>query len=52
MIKAQVRRMLGMEGHKVLRLRRVQVRDPKLQSAAHRVKSREWNVSKQKWNLC
>jgi len=21
-------------------------------SAAHRDKSREWNVSKQKWNLC
>ena len=24
----------------------------RLNSAAHRGKSREWNVSKQKWNLC
>ena len=27
-------------------------RDSLCKSAAHRDKSREWNVSKQKWNLC
>ena len=28
------------------------VRSHRYKSAAHRDKSREWNVSKQKWNLC
>ena len=43
--------IVGFDEHGPLRNREKQLRN-NLQSAAHRDKSREWNVSKQKWNLC